>query len=173
MGFDIFLEGFAQKFDFVFAPFVISFQQPAIILYRKLGVNWKVDCKIVFTGHPDGELNAIIAAFFGGDIFFILLMWHNVRDNIAKLNFTINTTRLDAFHNFFEITDAIGKGFHFTEPLIDLGKLARNLFETFVKAMLNGFLQLFIYGLAHLFEFFGVVILKTLDATINGLLYIL
>jgi hypothetical protein len=56
----------------------------------------------------------------------------------------------------------MGEIFHFTETLINLGKLVRNELETVIEAFFDGLLKFLVDREAHFFKFFVIVVLEKL-----------
>ena len=80
-----------------------------------------------------------------------------------QLHFTPGAARLDIGQHTLEITHADGQLLHLTQTLMDFFQTVRNQLEGFAQALFQRRMQLFIDGLAHLFEAVAIVQLQILD----------
>ena len=95
----------------------------------------------------------------GNNVGSILIGRKYLLQNRAKLELAQNTSRFDIGQNFFDISDAAGKGLHFTETLVYLLKSLADDLKRVIKLLVQSVLQFFVYCLFDGIELRGITLL--------------
>ena len=97
-----------------------------------------------------------------------MLAGQHLFKDVGELVLAENALRLDVGEDLFEVPHSAGQRLHLAEPLVDLLEAVTDLFEGLAEPLLQGRLQLFVHGLAHLIEALSVVLAHLLQLLVDG-----
>ena len=137
---------------------IIGVPEGSVAIPREFGIDGKPNKAAILRRKFDSVFHHIAAAGNRCHIFAVLLRGKDVLQDGAKLHFPQNSTGFHIAEDLFEVADALGQRLHFTQTAVNLFQPVIHQAEGFGHAVIEGFLQLFIDGLAHFVQL-GIIIL--------------
>ncbi len=134
---------------------------------RKLGVDGQ-EALAGVGGKADGVLHPLGGAGLDVGVFEKLSGSEHLAQQHAELHFGEAAAGFDVGEDAREVVDAFGELGHLAEAGVDLVELVGDLPEGLGEAGVEGGVQLFVDGGAHLFELGGVVGVEAVEAVLDG-----
>jgi len=144
---------------------LLRVEQALVVLDGELGIDRQPD-DFVFVGALAGELDGkldALAPVLRGHVGCELVGIEDLLEHGPELHFAPGASCLHVREDFLEVADTCGKGLHFAQTLVHLLKALAHLPEGIAQALIQCALELFVHGLAHLLELFGIVCLDSLE----------
>ena len=141
---------------------LLRIEQALVVLVRKLGVDRQPQ-RIAFcsaAGQPDCEVHRVTAAWPRCNLCSVLVDGEHLLQQGPELRLAEDAARLHVSEQVLEVAHALRQRLHFTQSLVYLLEPVGHLLEAFAETRLQGALQLFVDGLAHLVKLGGVALLK-------------
>ena len=150
---------------------VSRIKQPLIIVPWKLRIDgqphglaleptaWKLDGKV----HP------LVTPGASFHLFTVLLGGQDLLEQRLQLGLAKDASGLDVGEHALQVPHPLRQGLHVPQALVDLLEALGDLFKALAQTLLQGRLQLFVHGVAHLIELLGIARQELLQLSIQGL----
>jgi len=116
-----------------------------------------------------GELHPVTGSGLRHDVRGILIGREDLVENGSELYFSPGAAGLDVAQHALQVPDAGSEALHFSETAVDLLQPFADLPERLSQPFLQGRVELFVHGCAHLVELPAVLVLQGFEAGIHGL----
>ena len=143
--------------DLLARAVLIGVAQRAVGVARELGVDRQPDVPAVLDRQLDRILDHVAAARPRGDVHLVLVRREDVLQNRAQLDLAHDAAGLDIGEHLFQVAHTLRERLHLTKALVDLLQPLVDQPKGLVHPLGQGLLQLFVYDLAHIVQFFVVV----------------
>jgi hypothetical protein len=161
-------EGFAGSGDFIGCAALVDVFESLPVFAGEFGVDGEEDAGTVAVGELEGVFDGFGGAGFDAGVLEVLLGGEHLFELLAEEELTDAAAGLDVGEDFFEVADAGGQFLHLAEAFLDCAEVGGDLAEGFCEAGLEGGVELFVDGLAHLFELGGVGFVEFVEAVFDG-----
>ncbi len=147
-----------------FVSLLLRVEQALIVFARKLGVDRQPDRAFALARQANGVFHPGVAAGYGFHVDAVLLGGEHLLDQAGQLNFAEHPARFHIGEHPLQIAHALRQGLHFAQATVHQFQPLGDLLEALAQPLLQGGVEFFVHGGAHLFEFFLVVGLQLAQA---------